>query len=489
MEKPKISEKDLVHSGTGDEYGVEKIADAPSVQVKISKDEMSATLTLFPPPEKDKNFSLEDIIIELNNAGVVYGIDTNKIKEMLEKGIFNTPIEIAKGLEPKAGEDGKIIYHIEIHKELKPKIDKDGRVDFHDLGFITNVTKGQLLAEIVPPEKGSPGKTVTGKTIPAKDGKQVKLRQGKNVVFSEDGKKIFSAIDGHPVIDGDKVSVLPVMEIRGDVGPSTGNIDFVGSVKIYGNVKSGYKVKAEGDIEVEGYVEAAEIISGGKVVLKRGIRGMGKGVVKAAQDIVAKFVENSTLIAGRNIIAHEAIMHSLVSAGSRIEVRGKKGLLVGGTVRAGEEIKAKVIGSPMATFTEVEVGVTLEQKRKLLEISEELENVESALSKARKAIEILEKQKNKEDLSKDKLDMLRRLKESEMILDEKRKVLQEEKEKLALIMQNSTTAKISVYDAVFPGVTIIIANASMKLKDKIEHATFYNYEGQIKFRPYESESR
>ncbi|KXG77638.1 hypothetical protein AN618_10080 [Fervidicola ferrireducens] len=455
------------------------------INVEISEDEMSATLTLISSSGGRTNLSLDDVLKELNKRGVVFGIDTDKINEMLKKGIYNTPVEIARGIEPKEGKDGEIVYHVEIYKELKPKITEDGRVDFHDLGFITNVKEGQLLAEIIPPEKGLPGKTVTGKILPAKDGKNVRLRQGKNVFLSDDGKYFYSAIDGHPVIDGERISVLPVMEIKGDVGPSTGDINFVGSVKVYGNIKSGYKIKAEGDIEVEGYVEAAELISGGKVFLKRGIRGMGKGMVKAAGDIVAKFAENCTLEAGKDVIVNEAIMHSLVSAGNKIEVKGKKGLLVGGSARAGKEIRANVIGSPMATVTIVEVGVNPEYKRRLYEINHELESVESNLAKIKTALDIIAKQVNKGIEVPERTDMIKRLRESEAELLEKKKALEEEKERLALLIETMTLAKISASDTVFPGVNIVIGNANMRLKDKYEHVTFYNHEGQIKSRPYE----
>ncbi|TYP59902.1 DUF342 domain-containing protein [Thermosediminibacter litoriperuensis] len=485
MEKSVMGKaKDIVSVGESDGYAKEQTIEDSQMEIEISKDEMSAVISLS-PPKGGEMLNLEDIIAELNKKGVEYGIDVEKIKEMLDKGIFCSRIQIAKGLEPKAGKDGEIKYYFEVHKELKPKIAEDGKVDFRDLGFITNVTKGQLLAEIIPPEKGLPGKTITGKTIPAIDGKEVKLRTGKNVILSEDGSKIFSGIDGHPVIFDGHISVLPIMEIRGDVGPATGNIDFIGSVKIYGNIKSGYKVKAEGDVEVEGYVESAEIISGGKVILKRGIQGMGKGFVKAAQDVVAKYIENSTVEAGQNIIVYEAIMHSYLSAGNRIEVSGKKGQLVGGSAKAGEEINAKIIGSPMATYTEVEVGINPKQKKELQEINENLEYVERNLEKIKKTVEMLEKIHNKDFLTPDKLHMLEKLRDSETMLRQQKEDLLKEKEKLQFIIKYSVRAKVSAYNAIYPGVNIVIGNASMKLRDKIEHATFYNYEGQIKFGTYE----
>ena len=56
--------------------------------------------------------------------------------------------------------------------------------------------------------------------------------------------------------------MLPVLEISGDVGPATGNINFVGSM-VKGNVKSGFVITADGDVEVYGIVEAAKVEAGG----------------------------------------------------------------------------------------------------------------------------------------------------------------------------------------------------------------------------------
>ena len=46
---------------------------------------------------------------------------------------------------------------------------------------------------------------------------------------------------------------------------------------------TGYTVKAAGDITVNGAVEGATLISGGKIVIKRGMQGMEKGVMSTGE--------------------------------------------------------------------------------------------------------------------------------------------------------------------------------------------------------------
>ena len=55
------------------------------------------------------------------------------------------------------------------------------------------------------------------------------------------------------------------------------------------------------------------------------------------------------------MIVSDAIMHSNISAGQAIQVTMNKGLLVGGLSRAGALIEANIIGSHLATSTELEV--------------------------------------------------------------------------------------------------------------------------------------
>ncbi len=83
-------------------------------------------------------------------------------------------------------------------------------------------------------------------------------------------------------------------------------------------------------------------------------------------------------------------MHSQIACKGNINLIGKRGLIVGGICRAGKEIKAKTIGSSMATSTILEVGTdpyALERKEKL---KQELEIAEENLDKITKSLNLLE---------------------------------------------------------------------------------------------------
>lgn len=458
-----------------------------NIDIEISKDQMEAFIFIASPldNESENSITYEYIKDKLKEMGVIYGIDDRKIKDVLAKQIFNTKIKIAKGKEAIPGKDGKIKYNFNLRRNLKPRLSKDGKADFYNLDFVTNVSKGQQLVEIEPPTKGLPGKTVTGKQIPVKNGKLPKLSIGSNVAMSQDSMKAFSVIDGQPIISGGKLSVVPVLEVKDDVGTSTGNINFLGTVIVNGSVKSGFKVEATGDVEVRGVVESAEIIAEGNIILKRGMQGRGKGYLKAGEDIIARYIENTTAEAGRNIHVSEAIMHSYVFANRKIILDGKKGLIVGGKAVAREELIAKTIGSPMATYTELEVGVDTKKKKELQKTIDTTDKLNESLSKVQQAIQVFRKLEDRQSLPSDKKHLLDKLISTEGIILKKIQELKNKSAKLEDALKFSGSAKVSAYDVAHTGVNIFIRNSSLKLKDKVTHVTFYNYEGQIKFGSFE----
>lgn len=62
---------------------------------------------------------------------------------------------------------------------------------------------------------------------------------------------LIATMDGHLEYSNGAFYVRPVLEIRGDVDYSTGNIDFIGDVQIAGDVRENFSVRATGSITVD----------------------------------------------------------------------------------------------------------------------------------------------------------------------------------------------------------------------------------------------
>ena len=186
--------------------------------------------------------------------------------------------------------------------------------------------------------------------------KSCRLEYGRNISINEDKTEIYSDVTGHAMYINGKVFVSDVYEVPADVDNSIGNINYDGSVHVKGNIKSGFTVEAEGDVIVDGVIENASVYAGGQIIVKRGVQGMHKGVLKAGSNVISKYIENATVSAG-GYIESEIILNSTVSSGGTIKVHGRKGLINGGVTRAANCIEANNFGTEMETPTILEVGV------------------------------------------------------------------------------------------------------------------------------------
>ncbi|MCX7933797.1 MAG: FapA family protein, partial [Planctomycetota bacterium] len=65
----------------------------------------------------------------------------------------------------------------------------------------------------MPSTKGEKGLTLSGKELPARDGKPAMLRPGSGVQSDAAGRFFIAAAEGRPVYCGGIISVSPVYEV------------------------------------------------------------------------------------------------------------------------------------------------------------------------------------------------------------------------------------------------------------------------------------
>lgn len=450
--------------------------------VRISKDKLSAYITYI-PSQGGKKLNVDDLYQILDESGVKYGIIDEKLQNIIKHREEVEDLLIAEGEPPTPGKDVQFNFHFETKKDSIGTKREDGSIDFYNLGLISNVEPGDVLVTRIPPQPGKPGKGVTGEELPPPKPRDKELPGGKNVE-RKDENTLVAKIAGQVVKDGNKISVLPIYEVNGNVDLSVGNIDFLGNVIVKGDVLEGFKIEATGNVEIRGNVDAAEIEAGGDVVINKGFIGKGKGEIKARGDVKVKFVENGIIKSDQNIIISDAVMHSQLIAGDSIVVKERKGLLVGGIAKARKKIEANIFGSTLATITKLEVGVDPELKGKLKELEEQVKKERQNLNKTTKALNILEKLKTQQGkLPQDKEMMYYRLKKTV----KKLKQLIEQKEgDIANIgdrMRKEDNSRIVVNSRIFPGVKITIGNAQMNVRDEMSRTSFVESEGEVRQVP------
>jgi len=453
------------------------------MRVEIASDRTYATARFYPPANGGRLLTREDIIDELVRNGVKYGVDEEAIKDFLQNRRYCTDYKLAKALMPKEGRDAHITYHFNTDPTLKPKRNEDGSVDFHQLDMISSCKKGDVLATLTPADYGKPGIDVCGNIIkPAKVSNKT-LRYGNNIHLSEDGLQLISDVDGHVTLVDGKVFVSDTFEVKADVDASTGDITYEGNVVVRGNVITGFAIRAKGDIVVNGVVEGAYIEAGGQIVLKRGMQGMNKGVLKAGSNIITKFLENAEVMAG-GYISTESILHSKVSAKGDIIVGGKRGFVTGGEIRSGTMISVKTAGSQMGTTTILEVGIDPNVVEEFREIEKKLATIMTEKEKlSQNFITFHKKLKQGAQMTEERMKYLRQMTRSNILLDAQIKELRKRYEELKLEMDSNTSGSIVVSDVVYPGTKIVISNVIYYVREKIHHSKFIRDRADIKILP------
>ena len=363
----------------------------------------------------------------------------------------------------------------------------DGRVDFKELNIVQNVVEGQVLAKKKPAEKGQAGRTVTGKLLPATDGGDTDLDVGKNVSLSEDGKTAVADINGQVIVHAGRITVEPVYVVSSDVNLKTGNVLFLGTVIVKGNVTDGFNVKASGNIEVMGNVGKSQLDSEGDIIVHQGVAGKSEGVVRCGGSLWSKFIENVRVESGGLVVVSDGIINSEVYANRKVICKGKRASIVGGQVRAAEEIDAKALGSVAGMETLLEVGYDPKSRERYNELSAKVEEEEKELEEITRNLKTVAnlRQQNKE-ISEDKI---KSAKEMQNRRNELASTLEDEKKELAnldeYLSQLKIAGKISASGTVYPGVKIYIKDASLDVRSEFRNVTFISEAGAVKVTKYE----
>ncbi|HWR08198.1 FapA family protein [Sporomusa sp.] len=460
-----------------------KVADKPvevepDIQILVARDRMEAALQVN-LPKGCRPVLIDDIMNKIKPTGIVYGIDAEAIESAIARP--GSTVVCAKGLRPIDGVNAYITYHIDLENKGRPAELDDGRVDFKNLNMFTTVLKDELLAEKIPPTSGTAGMDILGNEVPAKPGRDILLPIGKNV-YAVDGLKVHAGQSGQLVVLNNKVNVVPVIEVKGDVDLSTGNIEFVGNVMIQGSVQTGFTVKAEGNVDIAGNVSGG-IVEGKNVIVRMGVQGMHRGHIKAAENVIAKYIENAKVYAGKDVIISDVVLHSRVSAVKRVIVEERRGLIVGGQISAGEEIRAKTIGTASATNTDIEVGVNPQMREEYQELRKEVRKIEFNLEQTQKALSIL-KSINLNSLPPEKREMLLKLTKAQFHLIGQIEAMRNRVAEIELVFEEMRYGRIKVSDTVYPGVKLVIGTLVKPVRDPIKYAAFFAEDGEIKTGSY-----
>jgi len=446
--------------------------------VYVESDKMTAVLRMYPPSAGGLVMDKAHILEQIARMRVRAGIDEDAILMALEERPYCTDIIVARGQLPTPGRDGSIVYHFDTDNSVRPELREDGTVDFFKLNNLHQCTKGQVLAELIPEEKGENGFDVYGSVLLAREVRKAVFDHGRNLEKSKDGLKLISMVDGHVSLVENAVFVSDVYSVE-DVGTSTGNIEYHGDVEVRGNVCENFNVRTDGNVFVGGVVEGAVIEAGGNIVIARGMHGQNKGRLKAGGNIVAKFI-SAAEVEAVGFVEAEQILNARVTAGTNVNADAGKGLITGGKVVAKGMINARNIGSPMGASTIIEIGTDIESKKRLAELQKSVGERSKTIPQMKKVLEDTSKKlKAGGRLTQEQIKNARML---QVTLAEAQAKIQEELkeiEKLDKLLKTEGPAQIVLRGTMYQGVVVSISGATMTVKKEYTYCRLIKKDGDV----------
>ena len=440
-------------------------------EIKTAPNRMSSSITLHPPIGTGKLFNIQDIKKLIQEKGIVYGVNEDILQRAVEnanKGEEIRDLVFANGKNPVNGEEAKLEFLVALSKDRGVTIKADGRADYRNQDHITMVKKGETIARLIKSNiQAEDGVDVTGGSIPSRDVPQDTLETGDNIEKKEGENELLfvASAGGELLYENNRIAVMSVHVVKGNVGKESGNIKFSGTVKIGGYVQSGYVVMSQEDIFVKDNVEASLLSAGGEIVIEKGIVGGGKAILRARKTIKATFAEQCTLLAIEGVYMKKSCMQCSVKTNGKLNVVADKGAVLGGKIQARDGMDIFNLGSEKQIKTSVSFGqdylvydqIELEEK--------EIEKVKNAIPRVDLKLKKAEKEKKPELISKMRAEKLKLMK-----LIEKRsmRVLM-----LRERFEEHHPSELKVRGTVFPGVVLESHGRTMDIREPKTNVTFY----------------
>jgi uncharacterized protein (DUF342 family) len=401
----------------------------------------------------------------LNALGVKKGIDRETVEKACAvakvKGSVSGVI-VASGETPVAKGGVAVKWLVSVSPPQLAGEDGTGEAP----GKTVQVKADTVIAELSEPAaEGKNGFDVKGGEIPSDKGSAFIVEHDDSIKEEAlgAGKRLVAAIPGELSFDGKDLKITSNKEIQGDIGPATGSINFSGEVKITGKVLPGFAVIGGLGVSVGGTAEGALISSGGKAIIAQGIRGGGKGVVRAHTDIEAAFSEKATLMSVEDIKLTKGSILSYIKTNGKLTITAENGKLLGGVCQARNGIDAANVGSDTGGRTEISFGQDYLVKDQIGVTEEQIDKVKSDLSKVDVNIKAsLKKPEALERIRAVKVKLMKNLEQLNLKVFTLREKFEEHHE-----------SELRIRGTIYPGVVIESHGRYYEVKQSRSNVVFY----------------
>jgi len=331
--------------------------------LRVAEDQLTATVRI----EAGGTLDAEHLVRQLNRAGIKF-IDHGAISAAAEElraisaaQLTSSPLAErprATGVTIVVARGEAAVQDVpETLRRIEPPAPVDAPANHYERSTVGTVNPNDVIATITPAVIGHDGVDVFGQTIYRKR-LALPIAPGDGAV--RDGDVMRAERAGRVRLDGSRIRVEPLLEIRGNVSFATGNIRFDGDINIHGNVQDLFLVQSTADIHVNGTIEAAQISAAGNLTVNGGIAGKDKGNITVGGNASCRYVHNAQLQAGDHITVHGEIANSRIVCGGGLTVEA--GPVLASHVTANGGVRCKTLGNTAFVKTVIEVGCDLKLK-------------------------------------------------------------------------------------------------------------------------------
>jgi len=416
----------------------------------VSADGVDCLGSYEPTTSGGPPLNMEDLQNFLKQFKIVEGILPDALSILVNSAASGMPVSnllIAQGIPMVPGIDGQLVLEApdalatakKEEAEVAAKGEDNGDVNLRNVQQFFNVDSGQLVAKILLPGPGTPGKNVFGKQIPPQAGTPVALVMGLNVRRGDNGCSIFAETAGRVCLRENEISVEDYYVVEGDVDFKVGNIVFKGFVEIKGDVLDGFSVTATKGIKIHGIIGSCAIESPGDIAFS-GMNGQGTGSVICGGSLTANYIYETAIECSGDVTIDVEVRNAHIRCLGAIRVN--KGGMAGGEYFALGGIECAILGNISSQHTRVVAGVHYLDLQELNRLFNELKQLIAKFNAAPKeSVDLKEFARN-------------------------RAAITEQTQAVRLRTYEQCNPKINVKKVLYEGVNITLGNLSDTIKEE-----------------------
>jgi len=439
-------------------------------ELTATEDKMQLLLSIRPALAGGRDVAVDDIVAAIKQRQIERGVSMDAIRRAVAEaadGVRVDPCVIVSGEPSTEGEP----EHVELFartaiREPLERIDLATVLQPEGKPPTLICCEGDVVLKRIAPKPGRPGFNALGQAIEPPKPATLTITSGPNVAFENDEYR--ALVSGVLLFDGGRIEVRRMLVVDQDVKANRDAIDFDGDVHIRAAVRSGAEVRATGNIVIDGNVEAATIEStGGDVELNHGVTGQHEAMIRAEGDVTARFAENVTIFAGRDITIGMGVLHSRLIAGKAVHLTRGRGQMVGGSAMAGELIEIKQVGSTSGVATELCVGLSRAVMEKLGQLDEQNARLKAKREEARELADQMQRTVGDPlKLQPAELKAYTELRRVQLVCDVKIKTLEDKREQVMAESARQTGGRVDVQVTLMPKVRVRIGDAELLNKEQ-----------------------